>query len=272
MRTLTLAALTLFLASPALAEDKKPAAKPAATAAKPGATPAVPEPKPATPPKADPDKALNAMGLTLARSLSQFHLNKAELDKVIAGLREGSSGAEPKQKMDQAAQENIRAFLSARMDQIKAEEKKKSDAFVEKQSKEKGAVKTANGSIVIPVKEGTGAAPSATDKVKVNYKGTLPDGKVFDESAKHGGPAEFNLGGGVIPCWTESLQKMKVGGKAKVICPPTTAYGENPPSPEIPPNAALVFEIELLEASKAPPPPPATPAPAAPGAKAPGAK
>lgn len=254
MRTLTLAALCLLLASPALAADKKPEAKPAA---KPAATaPAVPDPKPATPPKADPDKALNAMGLTLARSLSQFHLSKAELDKVIAGIREGASGAEPKQKMDQAAQDNIRAFLSARMDTIKGEEKKKSDAFVEKQAKEKGAIKTANGSIVIPVKEGTGAAPAATDKVKVNYKGTLASGKVFDESAKHGGAAEFNLGGGVIPCWTEALQKMKVGGKAKVVCPPSAAYGENPPSPEIPPNAALIFEIELLEASKPPPPPP----------------
>ncbi len=263
MRTLTLAALTLFLASPALAADKKPAAKPAAAAEK---TPAVPEPKPAAPPKADPDKALNAMGLSLARSLAPFHLSKAELEKVLAGIREGASGAEPKQKMDQAAQDNIRAFLSARMDVIKAEEKKKSDAFVEKMSKEKGATKTANGSIVIPVKEGTGAAPAATDKVKVNYKGTLADGKVFDESAKHGGPAEFNLGGGVIPCWTEALQKMKVGGKAKVVCPPTAAYGENPPSPEIPPNAALVFDIELLEASKPPPPPPpAATTPPAPG-------
>lgn len=253
MKSITLAVLTLSLAAPAIAADKKPAA----AAEKPAA--AAPAPK-AVGAKPDADKALNAMGLSLARSLSPFHLTKPELEKIFAGMREGLSGAEPKQKMDQAAQENIRSYLSARMDVIKGEEKKKSDAYLEKMGKEKGALKTANGSIVIPVKEGTGAVPAATDKVKVNYKGTLTDGKVFDESAKHGGPAEFNLGGGVIPCWTEALQKMKVGGKAKVVCPPAAAYGENPPSPEIPPNAALTFEIELLETAKPPPPPPTPPA------------
>jgi FKBP-type peptidyl-prolyl cis-trans isomerase len=250
--------LTLFLASPALAADKKPAA---ATPDKPGAA------APAAPaaPKADADKALNAMGLTLAKSIQPFHLTKAEVDKVLAGMREGLGSAEPKQKMDQAAQENIRAFLMARMEQVKTEEKKKSDTYVEQQAKAKGAVKTANGSVIIAEKEGTGATPGPTDKVKVNYEGKTVDGKVFDASSRHGGPAEFNLGGGVIPCWTEALQKMKVGGKAKVVCPPSAAYGEQPPSPDIPPNAALTFSIELLETSKPPPPPPT---PAAPGTPA----
>lgn len=247
MRLLTLAVLTLVVAAPASAEDKKAAAaKPAAAA-----TPAGP--------KVDADKALNAMGLSLARSLEQFNFDKAELEKVLAGIREGLSGKPAKQKLDQAAQENIRNFLSARMNVIKDAEKKKSEAYVAKMAKEKGAITTKSGVLVFPLKEGTGAVPGPSDKVKANYVGTLVSGKQFDASKDHGGPLEFNLGGGVIPCWTEAIQKMKVGGKAKVVCPATAAYGENPP-PGIPPNAALTFEIELVSTTPPPPPPPPTPA------------
>jgi FKBP-type peptidyl-prolyl cis-trans isomerase FkpA len=92
---------------------------------------------------------------------------------------------------------------------------------------------------------GTGAAPKATDTVKVHYKGTLADGKEFDSSYKHGGPASFPLNR-VIPCWTEGLQKLKVGGKATLTCPPATAYGERGAGGVIPPNATLTFEVELL--------------------------
>jgi len=112
-------------------------------------------------------------------------------------------------------------------------------------AKEPGAVKTASGLVYKSINDGTGASPAATDVVKVNYAGTLPDGKKFDASADHGGPISFPLNR-VIPCWTEGVQKMKVGGKAKLTCPPAIAYGERGAGGVIPPNATLQFEVELL--------------------------
>ena len=104
----------------------------------------------------------------------------------------------------------------------------------------------ASGLVYESVKEGTGPSPAATDVVKVHYRGTLVDGgKEFDSSHKRGEPAEFPLNR-VIPCWTEGLQKMKVGGKAKLTCPPAIAYGARGAAGVIPPNATLNFEVELL--------------------------
>jgi FKBP-type peptidyl-prolyl cis-trans isomerase FkpA len=114
--------------------------------------------------------------------------------------------------------------------------------FAEKAAKEKGAVKTASGLVYTSLAEGAGAKPSPTSTVKVTYRGTFPDGKVFDQSKS---PITFPLNG-VIKCWTEGLQLMKVGGKAKLVCPPSIAYGARGAGNVIPPNATLVFEVELL--------------------------
>lgn len=95
------------------------------------------------------------------------------------------------------------------------------------------------------LKDGTGASPLASDKVKVHYKGTFPDGREFDSSYKRNEPTEFPLNR-VIPCWTEGVQLMKVGGKARLTCPAAIAYGERGAGGVIPPNATLQFEIELL--------------------------
>ena len=94
--------------------------------------------------------------------------------------------------------------------------------------------------------EGTGPSPKATDVVRVHYTGTFQDGQVFDSSVQRGQPASFPLNR-VIPCWTQGLQQMKVGGKAKLVCPPELAYGERGAPPRIPPNATLNFEVELLD-------------------------
>ena len=103
-----------------------------------------------------------------------------------------------------------------------------------------------SGLIYKSLKDGTGASPTATDVVRVHYRGTLQDGKEFDSSHKRGQPAEFPLNR-VIKCWTEGVQKMKVGGKAQLTCPPGIAYGERgTPGGPIPPNATLNFEVELL--------------------------
>jgi FKBP-type peptidyl-prolyl cis-trans isomerase FkpA len=116
---------------------------------------------------------------------------------------------------------------------------------------EPGTVTTASGLIYTPLKEGTGASPSASDVVTVHYRGTFPDGREFDSSHRRGKPAEFPLNG-VIKCWTEAVQKMKVGGKARLVCPPAIAYGERGAGHGrlIPPNATLLFEVELLDVKR----------------------
>lgn len=112
-------------------------------------------------------------------------------------------------------------------------------------AKEAGAVTSASGLVYRSLLEGTGASPTAKDRVKVHYRGTFPDGREFDSSYKRGTPLEFPLNG-VIPCWTEGVQRMKVGAKAKLTCPAQIAYGSRGAGSVIPPNATLVFEVELL--------------------------
>ena len=113
-------------------------------------------------------------------------------------------------------------------------------------AKEPGAAVSASGLVYRSLKDGSGASPSATDSVKVHYRGTFPDGKEFDSSLARGKPAEFPLNG-VIKCWTEGVQRMKVGGKARLTCPASIAYGERGAGGGlIPPNATLHFEVELL--------------------------
>ena len=119
------------------------------------------------------------------------------------------------------------------------------DSVLVAAAKEAGALVTKSGLVYRSIKDGTGSSPAATDRVKVHYKGTFPDGKEFDSSYKRNEPTEFPLNG-VIPCWTEGVQLMKPGGKAKLTCPAAIAYGQRGAGRVIPPNATLVFEVELL--------------------------
>jgi FKBP-type peptidyl-prolyl cis-trans isomerase len=111
---------------------------------------------------------------------------------------------------------------------------------------EGAATQVADGIEITTLVEGTGASPKPTDVVVVHYHGTFQDGQVFDSSVQRGEPARFPLNR-VIPCWTQAVQTMKVGGKAKIVCSPQTAYGERGAPPRIPPNATLNFEVELLD-------------------------
>ena len=116
---------------------------------------------------------------------------------------------------------------------------------IEKAAKEKGAVKTGSGMVYQSLKEGKGKSPNASSTVEVNYRGTLTNGKEFDSSYKRNQSISFPLSG-VIPCWTEGVQMMKTGGKAKLVCPPELAYGARGAGRDVPPNATLIFEVELL--------------------------
>ena len=117
--------------------------------------------------------------------------------------------------------------------------------FAQMAAKESGAKVTSSGLVFRSLQDGQGASPTATDKVKVHYRGTFPDGKEFDSSYKRNLAIEFPLNG-VIPCWTEGVQLMKIGGKARLTCPPSIAYGARGAGGVIPPNATLQFEVELI--------------------------
>jgi len=141
----------------------------------------------------------------------------------------------------------IEAMAHARATQVTEREKGASAAYLVKAAGAPGAVKTASGLIYHEDRAGTGAAPKESDTVKVNYRGTLVNGTEFDSSYKRNEPAEFPLNG-VIKCWTEGVQKMKVGGKATLVCPSDLAYGDQG-RPTIPGGATLIFEVELLSIS-----------------------
>jgi len=123
------------------------------------------------------------------------------------------------------------------------------EAFLAANAKKDGVTTTASGLQYKVIKSGTGASPKASDQVKVHYTGTTIDGKVFDSSVQRGQPAVFGVSQ-VIPGWTEALQLMKVGDKWQLFIPAKLAYGPQSPSPAIPPNSVLIFEVELLDIVK----------------------
>jgi len=142
--------------------------------------------------------------------------------------------------------ERMNELTQGRREAVFAELQEASEAYLEQVAAEPGAVKTESGLIYIERVAGTGAQPSVTSTVSVHYVGTLPDGTVFDSSRARGEPVSFPLNR-VIPGWTEGMQLMKVGGQAKLIIPSELGYGAKGKPPAIPPDVALIFEIELLE-------------------------
>lgn len=244
-----------------------PAPKPAAPAATPKA--AVPAPAPAgsgarkAPPvtktaaaKASPtpmteeQKLVYALGLLMQRSLGQFDLSPAELDLIKRALSDGTAG-KPALDIDEWGPK-VQVLARDRATRVLTREKAASSAFLAKAAAEPGAVRTESGLVFTEVRAGQGASPTAADGVTVNYRGTLINGVEFDSSYKRNEPARFSLGG-VIKCWTEGLQKMKAGGKARLVCPSDLAYGDRG-NPSIPGGAALIFDVELLEVTPAPAP------------------
>ena len=198
--------------------------------------------------KTDDQKTLYALGLVMSDNLATFNLNEGELDLVKAGLTDGV--LKHTRQVDLAVYgPKLGTMAQARTSAGAATEKASGAEFLSKAAIEKGAVKTPAGFVYQEVAPGKGATPAATDTVKVHYKGTLTDGTVFDSSIDRGQPAVFPLNQ-VIPCWSQGVAMMKVGGKARLVCPPELAYGDRGAPPKIKPGSTLVFEVELLDIVK----------------------
>ena len=245
----------VFAADPPAAAPAKPPANPAAKA--PAATP-----KSGGATMSESDKTLFAIGEILSGSVKPFALSEAEMRQVQAGFAAGLHGKPSGVDVD-AYRPKIQALLTERVGAATEKAKAAGKAYRAKAAAAPGAQALPSGVIINTIAAGTGAPPAAEDEVEVQYEGKLTDGTLFDSSIKRGQPATFKLNG-VVPCWTEGLQHMSVGGKAVLICPPELAYGDAGRPPAIPGGSTLVFQVELLKITKAPPPAaPAAPADAA---------
>src|SRR5213593_2364275 len=202
------------------------------------------------------DKVSYSIGMNIGFNLSRQKVD-INPDILAAGIKDSIAG-KPQLTQDQV--KDVMAQFEKDMEQKQKAtgEKNKTDGakFLEENKKKEGVKTTASGLEYKVEKEGSGPQPKPTDMVTVNYRGTLIDGTEFDSSYKRGQPATFPVNG-VIKGWTEALQLMKVGSKYQLWIPSSLAYGERSVSPEIGPNATLIFEVELLDAK--PPPTPGAP-------------
>ncbi len=208
-------------------------------------------------PKTDEEKTLYAIGyLVGSRNLGPLSLKPEEIKMVERGISDGAQGKKAATDVE-AQMEKVNAFAQGRSNAASDKEKAAGREYTEKAAKEAGAKKIEvdiGGSrksflVYKTLKPSDGPTPAPRDKVKVNYEGRLTNGTVFDSSYKRGQPAEFPLNG-VIKCWTEGVQRMKVNEKARLTCPSDVAYGDHGHPPTIPGGATLVFDVELLGVSK----------------------
>ena len=202
----------------------------------------------------DPQKFGYAIGVDIGKSLKPVK-DEVDVSALVAGLRETLDGKEP--RLTDEVREQVKSDITRKLQQKQMEERvaksktaqEAGEKFLAENGKRAGVKTTASGLQYEIVTEGAGAMPKTSDKVKVHYKGTLIDGTEFNSSYSRGQPVEFPLGN-VIPGWTEGLQLMKVGGKAKLYIPSNLAYGERGAGAKIGPNETLVFEVELLNIEK----------------------
>jgi FKBP-type peptidyl-prolyl cis-trans isomerase FkpA len=208
-----------------------------------------PKPSPSPTPvafelKTEDEKTVYAVGLVVGRNLGALNLSPTEMDIAKRGIADAATGQTPMVDL-QTYGPKIEAFAQARAASAAQGQKEKAQAFADSAAQQTGAVKTASGLVYQTLAAGQGKSPAPKDVVRVHYRGTLTDGTEFDSSIKRGQPVEFPLNQ-VIPCWTEGVQRMKVGEKARLVCPSAIAYGDQGRPPAIPGGATLVFEVELL--------------------------
>jgi len=208
------------------------------------AAPVEDEAAPAAAAMSEDEKTIYALGAMLGqRAVEPLHLSEAEFEILQKGIASTGRGGEADFSIEEYGPK-LEAFMQARAAVVAEQEKQGSQAFLSDAAGAEGAAKMASGLVYRTIEPGQGASPAATDVVKVHYHGTLTDGTVFDSSRERGEPVEFPLNQ-VIPCWTEGVQKMKVGETAQLVCPSDIAYGDGG-RPGIPPGATLVFEVELI--------------------------
>ena len=218
------------------------------------------QPAAATPPTTNPSNmdthlhdASYGIGFNMGKQLAQAPF-KLDVDQVVAGLRDASGGkpsSVPETQVHAALeklQTDAAAGAEAKARQSGDANVKAGDAYRAENAKKPGVTTTASGLQIQVLTPGSGPSPKATDKVKVHYTGTLIDGTKFDSSIDRGEPITFPLDG-VIKGWGEGLQLMKVGEKARLVIPPSLGYGPQGTGP-IPPNATLVFDVQLLSIEK----------------------
>lgn len=197
--------------------------------------------------KTEEQKTLYGLGLVIARQMEVFDLSAKELQIVKQGIYDGVKGRKPKVDFAVYSRKSVelgQARRDARGKLLAA----KTPAFLESAADEDGALKNASGVIYLSLREGEGASPVETDKVKFHHKATLIDGREVESSYKNGEPDTGVLKES-LPCLSEGIKLMKPGGKARIICPAETAFAKEGAG-VIPPDAALVFEVELLEIIK----------------------
>ncbi|WP_255376584.1 MULTISPECIES: FKBP-type peptidyl-prolyl cis-trans isomerase [Spirosoma] len=240
----------VFVAGSASAQTKKPAPKPAA---RPAAAP--PRPAAAGAITSSRDSISYSIGLFMAQSLKQQGMTDLNNALLAQGLEDALKGQKTRLTIDEAGavmnafQQKQFAAKNAEAMKESAENKKIGNAFLAENKAKAGVTTTASGLQYSVEKEGTGAKPTASDRVKVHYTGKLLDGKVFDSSVERGQPAEFGVSE-VIKGWTEALQLMPVGSKWKLYIPSELAYGDRAAGPDIKPGSTLVFDVELLDIVK----------------------
>lgn len=191
------------------------------------------------------DKLSYALGMSMASSLVNSGLNKIDVDSFVKAFNEVINNGEASEMSPQEANQYIQEFFSKRQEELLKENTEAGIKFLEDNSKKEGVTTLASGLQYEVITEGNGTKPSATDKVKCHYHGTLIDGRVFDSSVERGQPAVFGVNQ-VIKGWVEALQLMSVGSKWKLYIPSDLAYGAHGAGELIGPNTALVFEVELL--------------------------
>lgn len=197
----------------------------------------------------DEHKMLYALGAAVATQLEGFDLDEADLAIVQSGLTDKITDQDLAVELEEWGP-RIAELAESRQTRLSEKEKARGEAFMAEQEARDGADKLDSGMIFFEVAEGDGATPGPTDTVTIEYEGRFVDGEVFDSSERAGQPGTFALNG-VVACFGEGLQRMKVGGKAQLVCPPEVGYGEQGFPPTIPPNATLVFDVELLEVQPA---------------------
>ncbi|HEY3587283.1 MAG TPA: FKBP-type peptidyl-prolyl cis-trans isomerase [Myxococcaceae bacterium] len=254
--------LVLAITAPALAAAPDGGVSAASKNKPDGGVTAAPE-KPVGYLKTADDKELYALGYSFGRNLQVFDLSPAELEVIRKALTEGATDKKPLVPLETYGPK-IQELAAARHTRAAQKKEARDKPYLDAAAKQKGAQVLPSGVVYIPEKEGTGPNPKSSDEVTVNYAGKLSNGTEFDSSYKRKEPLKFQLDK-VIPCWTEGVQKMKVGGKARIVCPAKAGYGENgQPRAGIPGGSVLDFSVELLDA-KAPPPPPVPTPGASPG-------